>query len=273
MHEVVAIQKAVGETPLTALERYRATRSELDGVPMAYAGRLDPMASGLLLILIGEACKEQKRYHALDKEYRVSILFGVRSDTGDVLGRIKDVELPATTDRDILRAVVHGFSGKTVTFPYPVFSAKTVTGKPLHQWALEERLDEITIPEYTACIYTLSLVDIETRSIEHVVSDTFQKIELIPTVTDPRKELGADFRRGDIRSDWNALLKHNGSETVTIAHIRCVSGSGLYMRTLAEAIGAELNLPALAFSIHRTWLGRRRALPVIGKFGLCGFSP
>ena len=46
------------------------------------------MASGKLLILIGDECKNQKKYFGLDKEYEFEVLFGVESDTGDVLGLI-----------------------------------------------------------------------------------------------------------------------------------------------------------------------------------------
>lgn len=255
MHSTTCIKKEVGETPKEALERYRSAHPELRSVPMAYAGRLDPMASGALLLLIGDACKEQKRYHALDKKYEVSILFGVRSDTGDVLGRLRDATFPTPIKRETLIAAVDKFSNSIVTFPYPMFSAKTVRGKPLHQWALEDRVDDITIPTYTARIYTLSLIDFKTQSLENVVRDALTKIETIPTVTDPKKALGADFRRDDIRTDWNTLLEHSGKKTVTIARIRCVSGSGIYMRTLAEAIGRTVGVPALAYSIHRTRIG------------------
>ena len=83
------LEKEIGETPLSCTERWRTSRPDLIGVPLSYAGRLDPMASGKLLILIGEECKQQATYHGLDKEYEFSILFDVSSDSQDVLGRIK----------------------------------------------------------------------------------------------------------------------------------------------------------------------------------------
>ncbi len=78
LEKYVLLDKKVGETPLETLETWRDTREDLKGVPMAYAGRLDPMASGQLLILIGEECKVQEKYHHLDKEYQVGILLPVR---------------------------------------------------------------------------------------------------------------------------------------------------------------------------------------------------
>jgi tRNA U55 pseudouridine synthase TruB len=80
------ILKNEAETPLQALDRLRKNDSTLKNLPMTYAGRLDPMASGQLLILIGDECKKREKYDGLDKEYEVEILFGAESDTADILG-------------------------------------------------------------------------------------------------------------------------------------------------------------------------------------------
>ncbi|MCA9363758.1 hypothetical protein KC727_00880, partial [Candidatus Kaiserbacteria bacterium] len=86
MQRYATIEKRIGETPLEAAERLRVTLGLSADIPLAYAGRLDPMASGKLLVLIGDECKKQEQYHTLDKEYTFEVLFGVRSDTADVLG-------------------------------------------------------------------------------------------------------------------------------------------------------------------------------------------
>ena len=87
----IILQKKKGETPLECLERYRALHPELAKEKMTYAGRLDPMAEGELLILIGGECKEKEKYLGLDKEYEVDVLFGFKTDTGDVLGKVTEV--------------------------------------------------------------------------------------------------------------------------------------------------------------------------------------
>jgi len=55
---------------------------------MTYAGRLDPLAEGLLLVLTGEECKNKEKYLGLDKEYEVDVLFGFATDTYDILGKV-----------------------------------------------------------------------------------------------------------------------------------------------------------------------------------------
>ncbi len=255
MKKYVILEKEVGETPLSCAEHWRASQPDMLGVPLSYAGRLDPMASGKLLVLIGEECKNQTAYHELDKEYEFSVLFGISSDTHDVLGRLSTETLVPEILTDTLLTTVSKLIGN-ITFPYPLFSAKTVQGKPLHMWTLEGRLDEIEIPTRTATIYELELTIVETKPRQEVAATALQKINTIPKVTDPRKALGADFRRTDVRADWqDVATDFSLPAEYTIAHFRCVASSGAYMRTLATKIASECATTGLAFHIHRTKIG------------------
>ena len=132
------IEKELGESPLQALERFRASDPRLADVPLTYAGRLDPMAEGKLLVLIGEECKRKEEYLRLDKEYAFEILFGVSSDTGDVLGMPEACGLPPLKEDEVLKAA-EGMTGGH-RLPYPAFSSKPVGGKPLFEHALGGRL-------------------------------------------------------------------------------------------------------------------------------------
>lgn len=254
----VVIEKAVGQTPLQALLRYRAEHSELIGVPMSYAGRLDPMASGKLLILIGDECKKQAEYHKLDKEYEFSVLFGVGSDTGDVLGRLTPSNPPRVPEITLYE-ITHDLTG-SVEFLYPHFSSKTVRGKPLHVWTLEERLNEIEIPTYHATIHSLSLIDFRTRTGADIADEALAKIDSVTPVKAESKALGNDFRREDVRRDWSNFRENFGDYRYPIATFRCTSSSGLYMRTLAEEIAKQLGTKGLAMSIHRSRIGTYQPL-------------
>ncbi|MFT5831679.1 MAG: tRNA U55 pseudouridine synthase TruB [Candidatus Paceibacteria bacterium] len=271
------IEKAVGETPLAAMESWRLMQNpEYFDVPLTYAGRLDPMASGKLLVLIGEECKKKDEYLALDKTYEFSVLFGIGSDTHDVLGRLQTntsfrTDTPSeaalraakpslTTSDDVsalktqLQDICANLTGE-VELPYPHFSSRTVQGKPLHLWALEGRLNEIDIPTKKSTIYSLTLDSVETKSRTDVCDIARAKIDTIPEVTEVSKDLGKNFRRTDVRADWDQIKSDNSlPEQYTIAHFTCTASSGTYMRTLAKLIGEKLNqpLPSLAWSIHRT---------------------
>lgn len=261
MQKYVVLEKAVGETPLSCAEAFRATRPDLAGIPLSYAGRLDPMASGKLLVLIGEECKHQADYHGLDKEYEFSVLFGISSDAQDVLGRLQTTaDTNSTINRTISSGQLDVITKELVgalTFPYPLFSAKTVKGKPLHMWTLEGRLNEIEIPTRTSIIYELELTKIETKPRQEIVATALQKINSIPEVTDPRKTLGANFRRKDVRADWQDMATDFSLPAqYTIAHFRCVASSGAYMRTLTTIIAEKLGSTGLAFHIKRTKIGQ-----------------
>lgn len=251
----ILLEKKIGETPLEVLEAWRLNYPSLANTPMAYAGRLDPMASGKLLVLIGEECKHQENYHGLDKTYQFSVLFGVSSDSGDVLGLLTEAgqkEVDTVNVEKIIATLV-----QEIELPYPIFSSRTVKGKPLHTWTLEGRLPEITIPTKKSTIFELKLTSLEKKQRATIVVEASAKIESIPPVTDPRKALGNDFRRPEIRKSW-ANFSKTGSENdlFSIATFSCTASSGTYMRSLAEEIAKRLDSTGLAFYIHRTEIGQ-----------------
>lgn len=254
MRKTAVVWKRVGETPLESIEMYRKEAGIALGVPLAYAGRLDPLAEGKLLILIGDECKKLKKYTGLDKEYSFEVLFGFSSDTGDVLGLAEEASVVDTLTPDTLRTVARSFVGKN-SFPYPKFSSKTVQGKPLHTWTLEGRINEIEIPLKESTIYKLRFEDSYLLPREDLKHRIFEKINSIPPVTDESKALGRDFRRVDIRARWNELFEQTRQSDFLIARFTCVASSGTYMRTLAGEIGKALGGSGLAFSIKRTNIG------------------
>lgn len=267
MRKRVILEKHIGETPLECLERYRTEHPALRDTPMAYAGRLDPLASGKLLVLIGDECKRQKAYHDLDKEYVIEVVFGIGTDTGYVMGRIDegggDPPHPRTSK---LRALARTLSGTDITLPYPVFSARTVHGKPLHTWACEGRLDEIDIPVKTARLHRLRLMGARTMSGKDLADTALVKMDTIPPVTDERKALGNDFRRPDIRNDWRAFARAHGTDTYTVATFRVRASSGMYMRALAHHLAAlAADTHGICLSIDRTMIGRY--IPLGARFG------
>ncbi len=264
MQRYVVLNKAVGQTPLECAELWRASHKEYTGVPLAYAGRLDPMASGKLLVLIGDECKVQEQYHHLDKEYEFSVLFGVSSDTADVLGRLTIALKVPTVSKSQLTPTLKKLSGP-VNLPYPHFSSKTVQGKPLHVWTLEGRLNEIKIPTKESTIYKLAVIKVETKIRQEIYEEVSQKIESIKPVTEESKALGNDFRRVDVRKDWKLFIETGKpTDTFTIATFTCTASSGTYMRTLSEVIAKECKTTGLAYHIKRTKIGNYKPLPIFG---------
>jgi tRNA pseudouridine(55) synthase len=263
----VVLQKKRGETPLETIASWKQANPSFADVPASYAGRLDPMAEGLLLVLLGEECKKQSDYTKLDKTYDIEVLLDVGTDTGDVLG-IPNYKVMARSSTEeivlqvpnVLRAERGSRSRK-----YPVYSSKTVNGKPLFLYALEGTLSSITIPEHIETIYRISLEKIETVTTEALHTRIQNLLSVVPRSDEPSKALGADFRQDRVRAEWETLFARLPVRAFTILRLRVTCGSGVYMRTLAERLGEALGSTGVALSIRRTKIGKFRS------FGPWGF--
>jgi len=268
MRSHIVVYKEIGETPLQAIEKWQERCPEYQTVPATYAGRLDPMASGKLLVLIGDACKEKDTYMKLDKEYEIEVLIDISTDTGDVLGMPVYSGNQTILTRPTLASALKSVLG-THSVPYPAYSSKTVAGKPLFLYALDGTLDSIEIPTHSETIYSISILSSDRKKVMladmHVPKkDVRMRIkELLshaPRSTEPTKALGADFRQDEIKKQWEELFDTMPERTFTILKLKVTCASGTYMRTLASRIASELGSTGLALSIRRTRIGQRFSL-------------
>ncbi|MEK7602327.1 MAG: hypothetical protein AAB472_02480 [Patescibacteria group bacterium] len=253
MLRTVLLEKRLGETPLEALTAWKTANPEYQDIPASYAGRLDPMASGALLILLGDECRKQKEYTGLDKEYEIEVLLDVGSDTGDILGLTVEAGVITTPTDEQITGVLKREVGTSIV-PYPVYSSKTVAGKPLFLYALEGTLNTITIPTHEETIYSIKLRSTAEVSSEHLRKQVEGLLKKVPTSEEPSKKLGANFRIDAVKESWNEVFSAPSRAYVVLA-LTVSCGSGTYMRSLASRIGEQLDTRALALSIHRTRVG------------------
>ena len=105
------------------------------GTKIGHSGTLDPLASGLLVVLIGKATKLQNFFLCAQKSYSGDILFGKSTDSYDILGNI---EQEASFDEDQISSnipkIIETFTGKQSQVP-PNFSALKVNGKKAYEKA------------------------------------------------------------------------------------------------------------------------------------------
>lgn len=120
---------------------------------VGHAGTLDPFATGLLIILVGDECKKAGDFLKLDKTYEFTAKLGEVSTTGDPEGDIKVVSGTIPTEKQV-REALNQFQG-TITQVPPAFSAIKVNGKRAYDLAREGK--EVDIPEREVTIYTLEL--------------------------------------------------------------------------------------------------------------------
>lgn len=248
MKEVFTLNKKEGETPLESLENFRKKNKKYKNIKMTYAGRLDPMASGALLVLAGDETKNKDKYLKLDKEYDFSILFGFSTDTYDILGKIVNKQdfienklnlLSVKKLEKEIKINVKDFLGESIQ-KYPIYSSKTVKGKPLFSYARNG--EYVEVPERRIYVYKLKLEKIRTINNKELFRNIERRI----------KKVKGDFRQREILNLWknNLLLKENKIFFIASFRIKCSSGT--YVRNIANSLGKKINIPSLAFSIKRT---------------------
>lgn len=255
MKRFVVIHKKIGQTPLAALQIWKNTHPAYTDTRASYAGRLDPMAAGKLLILLGDECKRQHAYTSLDKEYEIEVLLDIGSDTGDALGVPAYARTESHVDGKVLKKILRHEHGAQRHL-YPAFSSKTVGGKPLFLHALEGTLPDIQMPEHIEHIYRINNQGSYTMSVPELETSITKFLDSVPRTKEPSKRLGEDFRVDTIRAHWDSLFEPMHEREFTVLRLKVICASGTYMRSLAGRIGTALGTQALAFSITRTKIGR-----------------
>ncbi len=127
---VLLLDKPVGMTSNAALQKvkrlYQATKA-------GHTGTLDPFASGLLPICLGEATKFAQCLLTADKTYLATLRLGVRTDTGDPEGKVL-ASRPVKVGEADVRRLLPRFTGEFLQTP-PMHSALKVAGRPLYAYA------------------------------------------------------------------------------------------------------------------------------------------
>ena len=215
------------------------------------------MASGKLLVLLGDECKRKVHYAGMDKEYVVRVLLDVGTDTGDVLGLPTHTGKNTAPNESLVHQVLESEVGSHQR-AYPAYSSKTVAGVPLFLHTL--RGTPVELPTHTETIHSIHLEGMEQVYTNTLSTSIERSLLRVPRDSSPSKELGSDFRQDQIREAWRELFTSLPERQFIVLTIRVSCGTGTYMRTLAERIGSALDTSAFALSIHRTHIGRYRPL-------------
>lgn len=263
--KVIVVNKRVGQTPLDCILEIKNKDKNLADLSITYAGRLDPLAEGVLLLLVGDECLKKEEYLKLPKVYEVEILFGFSTDTYDVLGKVeKDgtkelfdflrsgsvsfslVRGPKKLNNSevSLKNILEDFTGYFEQ-KYPPYSSRTVLGKPLFKWAREGKLSEIEIPTHKVHI----------EKIEIMGEFSYSGLELLDKIKKDISLVSGDFRQEEILKIWEEKLKKQNENIFHSVSVRVSSGGGVYMRSLANDIGEKIGIPALALRIKRVSVG------------------
>lgn len=152
--DIVLFDKEEGITSFSSL--YSIKRCYAKGTKVGHAGTLDKFASGLMIVLIGNATRLNPVFSSFDKSYIATIRFGEESDTLDPEGRIiKTSDLPSL--EEVLYAL-DKIKGKSLQQP-PVYSAVHVDGKRAYKEARKDK--EIEMPFRPIEVYEARFISYE----------------------------------------------------------------------------------------------------------------
>jgi len=228
MHGWIVIDKPVGpgSTQIVSAVKRALRTGGYPKLKVGHGGTLDPLASGVLPVAVGEATKLAGRMLDSDKVYDFTIGFGVETDTLDLEGKVVATSAVRPTVADI-KAILSRFTGPIAQIP-PAFSALKIDGERAYD--LARKGEAVEIAERQVTIHRLTLR--HPRESWELTSASI-----------PREKGDPSFRGDD----------GVGREEITLtAHV----SKGTYIRSLARDIARALGTVG-----HVTMLRRVKAGP------------
>jgi tRNA pseudouridine55 synthase len=131
MDGIVVIDKPSGITSHDVVDR---VRRKFNIKKVGHAGTLDPMATGVLVMLLGKATKLSNKFIGFDKAYRATMVLGTKTDSADTQGKIMEERPYDHVDGEKIGEVFKKFTGDIEQLP-PMFSAVKHNGKKLYEFA------------------------------------------------------------------------------------------------------------------------------------------
>jgi len=212
---IIYHHKEIGQTMNQVVDdikqKYNTTK-------VTYAGRLDPLAYGLVIILTDEDVHKRDEYTGKNKIYQFMMIHGIQTDTYDIMGMIcSDVQ----SQFDINKINV----GKQI-MEYPPYSSvpiKEHKNKPYWYCSLNH-LEVINKPTKEIEIYDIKILD----------KITITKDEIIELVNDKINKVTSNtFRQKDILDKWNSIE----DRIYEIYKMEIKISSGGYVRNIADRLG------------------------------------
>jgi len=163
MDGLLLIDKPLG---ITSFDVIRRLRRQTGVRKIGHAGTLDPLATGLMLMLFGTGCKQAMSLTKLDKRYVAQVTLGANSTTGDAEGDKTLVSETIPTEAEIMQAL-EDFRGEITQTP-SIYSAIKINGQEAYKHAragrsVEMPLRQVTIYELKLLNYTYPVVSLEAK--------------------------------------------------------------------------------------------------------------
>lgn len=239
MDEVLNIYKPLGMTTFQAIEGLKKIKPEYKDIPIAYTGRLDPMAEGVLVFLVGEKRYKAKTFQKMEKEYTAKILFGFSTDSYDLLGLVEKEGYSKITENQ-LNKYLKKYKGEN-NLSLPPYCAYRVKGKPMFYLARNNLLKKEDIPKKKMMVYNFGIIkkiNLEKRILGNYIFKTISNVR-------------GDFRQKEIIRNWRNVLNVSDLEKFQIFEINFKVSGGTYIRSIVNNISEKMGTPILLYNLKR----------------------
>ncbi|GJM22125.1 MAG: tRNA pseudouridine synthase B [Planctomycetota bacterium] len=164
---LIVLDKPRGITSRRALDQ---VERKLDVGALGHCGSLDPLATGVLVLVVGKARKIQDLVVRSEKVYDITAVLGARSETDDAEGEIVLTEpAPEPISREEIDAALDAFRGEIEQIP-PIYSAVKVGGKRLHKEA--RKGNKVEAPPRTVTVHELTITRCEWPEVDLTIRCT-----------------------------------------------------------------------------------------------------
>jgi tRNA pseudouridine55 synthase len=217
MNGVLVIDKPAGMTSHDVVNRVRRLCNERS---VGHLGTLDPMATGVLPLVLGRMTRLAQFYTGADKAYEGEIRFGFATDTYDSDGDPAGPAQPVSLSEEQVRAAAARFRGVIQQVP-PPFSAKKIQGVPAYK--LARRKQEVALEPVTVEIKefeVLGLAGDRARFRARVSSGTYMR----SVAHDMGQQLGCGAHLASLRR--TAVAEFDEAQAVTLERLQLAAGQG-----------------------------------------------
>ena len=218
---------------------------------VGHAGTLDPLATGVLLVCIGPACKRAQEFQDHDKEYVASIRFGATTPSYDLEKEVDRTFPYDQVTEEAVRAVLPSFLGPQEQVA-PLFSAKSVDGVRAYEMARKlyrNAQKGILDPDFDAAA-------LETLHRSRITISDLELLDFMEASAETQESADAQTNVKSASSRIN--VADTSSLGLPEAKIRIACSKGTYIRAFARDLGEALGTGAHLSGLVRTKTGAFR---------------
>lgn len=203
MNKVIIVNKEKGYTSRDVVNKLNKI---LKTKKIGHTGTLDPIATGVLVVCVNEATKLCELLTSSFKEYEATIKLGIKTDTGDITGKVLEKSSYPKYTLNKIKQVLKSFLGKSIQ-EVPIYSAVKIKGKKLYEYARnneevvlpkrEIEIKEIELLKYDNDIIKFRVLVSKGTYIRSLIEDICCKLGTIGTMNDLVRLKQGEFKIED----------------------------------------------------------------------------